>query len=94
MLLLLSIEVTGHAGSLAWMLRLAVRVLLLVAPFAEDCIVADSVHLGLVLLAEIERVRLEMVGVARQLPLHILLLLNLLGISYQFADHALFLHRG
>lgn len=73
------------------MLRLTVRMLFLVS-ITEHRVVSYPVHLGLVLLPEVEGVRLEVVAVPRHLPLHILLLLHRLRIATNFSNHALFLH--
>lgn len=87
----LSVEVAWHSTSLSRMLRLTVRMLFLVS-FTEHGVVPYPVHLGLVLLPEVEGVRLEVVVVSRHLPLHILLMLHGLGIAANFSNHALFLH--
>lgn len=57
----LTVEVTGDAARLPRVLRLTVRLVLLVS-ITEHRVIADSIHLRLVLLPEIEGVRLQMVS--------------------------------
>ncbi len=57
----LAVEVPGHAARLPRVLSLAVGLLFFVA-VAEHCVIANSIHLRLVLLPEVEGVRLQMVS--------------------------------
>ena len=90
---LLSVKVTREAAGLTRLLGLTVRMLLLIVPITKHRIVPNTIHLGLVLLPEVEGVRLEVVAVPRQLPLRVLLMLHLLGVAGQFANDILLLHR-
>ena len=62
---LLSVEVTREAAGLTRLLGLTVRMLLLIVPITKHRIVPNTIHLGLVLLPEVEGVRLEVVAVPR-----------------------------